>query len=70
MTEAWKGNIKMDTLMTRKEVADYLHVCQKTADRYINEKNFDGIIRIGRRVLISKNKLDDYISSKLERKYI
>lgn len=56
----------MDELMTRKDVAEYLHVCQRTADRYINNKDFDGIVRIGRRVLISKNKLEAYITDRHE----
>lgn len=45
-------------LMTRKEVAEYLKVCQKTADNLINDKYFDGKLCIGRRVLIVKDKLD------------
>lgn len=57
-----------DTLLTRKEVAEYLHVCQRTADRYISNKDFDGIVRVGKRVLISKNKLEKYIADRHESK--
>ena len=55
------GTYMNDRLMTRKEVAEYLHVCQRTADRYINGGKFDGIVHVGRRVLVSMNKLEKYI---------
>ena len=58
-----------DVLLTRKEVANYLHVCMRTADRYIYNKDFDGVVRIGRRVLISKNKLEKYIEDRHESKW-
>lgn len=51
--------------MTRKEVADYLKIGLTSADKLINDKKFDGKIKIGRRVLISKEKLDDYIESQM-----
>lgn len=55
-----------DKLLTRQEVAEYLHVCQRTADRYIHDRYFDGIVRVGRRVLISQNKLNKYIEERHE----
>ncbi len=65
-----KEGITINTiLMSRKEVAEYLGVCQKTADNYIKSKDFDGIIRIGRRVLVSKEKLDKYIRDRYESAY-
>lgn len=52
-------------LMTRKEVAEYLKVCQRTADTLINDKYFEGKMQIGRRVLVVKEKLDEYIKNNI-----
>lgn len=52
-------------LMTRKEVAEYLKVCQKTADMIINDKHFNGKLQVGRRVLIVKEKLEEYINNNI-----
>lgn len=52
-------------LLTRKEVAEYLKVCQKTADNVINDVHFDEKLNVGRRVLIVKEKLDEYIKNNI-----
>lgn len=53
-----------DILMTRQEVADYLKVSLRTADTFIHRKDFDGLIRIGRNVRISKERLIKYLRNK------
>lgn len=55
-----------DTLLTRQEVAAFLKISLRSADTFIHNKNFDGLIYIGRSVRISKKKLLKYIDSKLE----
>lgn len=55
-----------DILMTRKEVAKFLKVSLRTADEFIHNRNFDGLIYIGRSVRISKKKLLEYIENHLE----
>lgn len=51
--------------MTRREVSEYLKVCQKTADSIINDAHFDGKLKIGRRVLIVKDKIDEFIKNNI-----
>lgn len=55
-----------DVLLTRQEVADYLKVSLKTADEFIHNKDFDGLLYLGRNVRISKNRLLEYIQQRLE----
>ena len=55
-----------DILMTRQEVADFLKVSLRTADDFIHNKDFDGLLYIGRSVRISKRKLLEYIEQNLE----
>ncbi len=55
-----------EILMTRQEVADFLKVSLRTADTFIHDKNFDGLLYIGRAVRISKRKLLQYIENNLE----
>ena len=59
---------EMDELLTRQEVADYLKVSQNTADKFIHNKNFNGLVYIGRNVRILKSKLIEYIESKRQYK--
>ena len=40
---------------------DDMKVCLSTADKIFQEPGFKGRIKIGRRVLISKTKLDEYL---------
>ena len=40
---------------------DDMKVCLSTADKIFQEPRFKGRIKIGRRVLISKTKLDEYL---------
>lgn len=47
--------------LTRQEAAAYMKVCLSTADKIFQEPGFKGRIKIGRRVLISKTKLDEYL---------
>ena len=55
-----------DVLMTRKEVADFLKVSLRTADSFIHDKNFDGLLYIGKSVRISRKKLLKYVEDNLE----
>ena len=55
-----------DILMTTQDVADYLKVSLRTAHNFIHNKNFDGLLYIGRSVRISKRKLIEYINNNLE----
>ena len=48
-------------LLTRKEVADYLRCSIRTVDKIVNDKKFYGKIKIGRRVLIDKEILNEFI---------
>lgn len=54
--------------MTRQEVADFLKVSLRTADSFIHNKDFGGLIYIGRSVRISKNKLLEYVEQHLQYK--
>lgn len=47
--------------LTRKEAAVYLNICLSTLDKLIKNRDFDGKTHIGRRVLISKQRLDRYV---------
>lgn len=60
------GGDMEDVLLTRQEVADYLKVSLKTADEFIHNKDFDGLLYLGRSVRISKNRLLEYIQQRLE----
>ena len=57
-----------DILMTRQDVADFLKVSLRTADSFIHNKDFDGLLYIGRNVRISKNALLKYIQENLQYK--
>lgn len=50
-------------LMTRKEVASYLKVSLRTVDNIIHKKDFLGKVYIGRRVMIDKAILNEYIEN-------
>ena len=55
--------------MTRQEVADFLKVSLRTADTFIHNKDFDGLIYLTKRsVRISRNKLLEYIKNNLQSK--
>lgn len=49
--------------LTRKEVAAYLKIGLNSADRIIKNRNFNGKVKIGRRILVIKSKLDDFIKN-------
>ena len=51
--------------LTRNEVSQYLKIGLSSVDKLINEKYFDGKIKIGRRVLVSKEKLDEYLENNM-----
>ena len=53
-----------DELMTRQDVADFLKVSLRTADTFIHNKDFDGLVRIGRSVRVLKSKLIKYLNKK------
>ena len=55
-----------DVLMTTKEVADFLKVSLRTAHSFIHNKDFDGLLYVGRSVRISRKKLLKYIDDHLE----
>lgn len=57
------NNVNCDELLTRQEVADYLKVSLRTADSFIHRKDFNGLVRIGRNVRVSKLKLLKYINN-------
>lgn len=52
--------------MTIKEVAEFLKVSIRTAHSFIHNKDFDGLLYIGRSVRVSKKKLIEYINKQLE----
>ena len=52
-------------LLTRQEVADYLKIGLSSVDKLIKDRHFDGRIKIGNRVLISKDKLDEYLTNNM-----
>lgn len=53
------------TLLTRKEAANFLKIGLSTLDKFINQRDFFGKIQIGRRILIDKDKLEDYIEKNI-----
>ena len=53
-----------DELMTRQDVADFLKVSLRTADTFIHQKDFEGLVRVGRNVRVLKSKLIKYLKSK------
>lgn len=53
-----------DILMTRQEVADFLKVSLRTADTFLRNKDFDGVVHIGRNVRVLKSKLIRYLDRK------
>ena len=55
-----------DELLTRQDVADFLKVSLRTADTFIHQKNFEGLLYIGRNVRISKKYLVEYINQHLQ----
>lgn len=55
-----------DEYITRKEAAVYLKISERSVDRLINNKNFDGVQRIGRCVRIHKPSLDKYLARRRE----
>lgn len=55
-----------DTLLTRQEVAEILKVSLRSADTFIHQKDFEGLLYVGRSVRISKKYLMDYISKHLQ----
>ena len=57
-----------EELMTRQEVAEFLKVSQKTADKFIHNKNFDGLLYLGKTVRISKKKFLKYVEKNLQYK--
>ena len=55
-----------DELLTRQDVADFLKVSLRTADTFIHQKDFEGLLYIGRSVRISKKYLENYVNSHLQ----
>lgn len=55
------SKIKDIVLLSRKETAEYLNVSIRTVDKIINSKSFLGKINIGRRVVVDKAILNEYI---------
>lgn len=55
--------ILLEEYLTRKEVAAYLKIGLNSADKIIRNRNFNGRIKIGRRVLIIKSELDTFLKS-------
>lgn len=60
--ERRRGRIMTDEYLTRAEAAKYLKIGLNTLDKLINDGSFKGKIKIGRRVLIDKNKLISYLN--------
>ena len=54
--------MKKRKVLTRKEVAAYLKIGLNSADRIIKNRNFNGKVKIGRRILVIKSKLDDFVN--------
>lgn len=50
-------------LLTRKETSEYLKIGLTSVDTLINNRHFNGKIKIGNRVLIDKDELDSYLES-------
>ena len=57
-----------DDIMTRQEVADYLKVSLPTADKFIHQKDFEGLLYIGRSVRVSRLYLKQYVQDHLQYK--
>ena len=55
--------ILLEEYLTRKEVAAYLKIGLNSADKIIRNRNFNGRIKIGRRVLVIKSELDTFLKS-------
>ena len=55
------SNDGADTYLSRQEAAKYLKICLSSVDKLINRNDFDGKTKIGRRIIISKQRLDRYI---------
>ena len=51
------------TLLTRKEACAYLKISMRTLDKIINNKKFDGKIKIGRRTLVKQQSLDKFVEN-------
>lgn len=51
--------------LTRHDVAKYLKISLSSVDKLINSRHFHGKIKIGRRVIISKKKLNDFIENNM-----
>ena len=51
--------------LTRKEVSEYLKISLSLTDKLIRNQYFNGRIKIGNRVLVSKDKLDEYNSNNM-----
>ena len=54
-----------DAMMTIDDVADFLKISKRSAHTFVHNKNFDGLLYIGRNVRISKKKLLKYIEDNL-----
>ena len=52
-------------LLTRKEACVYLKISMRTLDKIINDRNFDGKIKIGRRTLIKQQSLDKFVEKNI-----
>lgn len=51
--------------LTRHDVAEYLKISLSLVDKLINSRHFHGKIKIGRRVIISKKKLNEFIENNM-----
>ena len=56
--------------LTRKEVASYLKIGLNSADKIIRNRRFTGKIRVGRRILIIKSELDEFMKKQTENSFI
>ena len=56
--------------LTRKEVASYLKIGLNSADKIIRNRRFTGKIRVGRRILIIKSELDEFMKKQTEKSFI
>ena len=54
-----------DIMMTVDDVAKLLKISKRSAHTFVHNKNFNGLLYIGRNARISKNKLLKYIEDKL-----
>ena len=53
-------------LLTRREVADKLKISQRTVDKILRNSDFEGVVRIGRRVLVNENYLEAWLKQKID----